>query len=104
MRNKSGQIIKENMQRGLKNKMKSSRDQLDEKTVLEAISGDTAAIMKILRIYEPYINKLSLRATVTVTEKGECIQLVDETVKKTLETSLIAAIMKFDPCKIGDSD
>lgn len=102
MRNKNGQFTKENMQRGPKNNMRSSREQLDERTVLEAISGDPTAIMKILKIYEPYINKLSLRAVVT--EKGECIQLVDETVKKTLETSLIAAIMKFDPHKIGDRD
>lgn len=63
---------------------------------MEAISGEPLALMKIVKIYEPYIDRLSLR--MVVTEDGEYKEQVDETVKKTLETSLIAAIIKFDPC------
>ncbi|WP_442862729.1 helix-turn-helix domain-containing protein [Anaerotignum lactatifermentans] len=33
------------------------------------------------------------------TEDGDYTEQIDETVKKMLETSLIAAVMKFDPCK-----
>lgn len=74
-----------------------SREKLDEQTVLEAISGEPVALMKIVKIYEPYINKLSLR--LVTTEDGDYMEQVDQTVKKMLETSLIAAVMKFDPCK-----
>lgn len=69
---------------------------MDTQTVMEAISGEPLALMKIVKIYEPYIDRLSLR--MVVTEDGEYKEQVDETVKKTLETSLIAAIIKFDPC------
>ena len=85
--------IREDTQR----KQNYSREKLDTQTVMEAISGEPLALMKIVKIYEPYINRLSLR--LMVTEDGEYKEQVDETVKKTLETSLIAAIMKFDPCK-----
>ena len=63
--------------------------------MLHAISGDPVALMQIVEIYEPYINKLSRRSTID--EHGFYSEYVDETVKRTLETSLIAAIMKFDP-------
>ena len=74
-----------------------SREKLDKQTVLKAISGEPLALMKIVEIYEPYINKLSLR--LVSTEDGDYVERVDETVKKMLETSLIAAIMKFVPRK-----
>lgn len=75
----------------------NSREKLDEQTVLKAISGEPLALMKIVEIYEPYINKLSSR--IVTTENGDYTEQIDETVKKMLETSLIAAVMKFDPCK-----
>ena len=53
---------------------------------------------EIVKAYEPYINKLSQRTYID--EKGRKRQELDGFVKKTLETSLIAAIMKFDPYKI----
>ncbi|NLK37086.1 MAG: helix-turn-helix domain-containing protein [Epulopiscium sp.] len=79
------------------NPFSRSRKKLDEQTVLKAISGEPLALMKIVEIYEPYINKLSLR--LVSTEDGDYTEQIDETVKKMLETSLIAAVMKFDPCK-----
>ena len=72
-----------------------ARSRLDTETVLHAISGDPVALMQIVEIYEPYINKLSKRSTID--ENGFYSEYVDETVKRPLETSLIAAIMKFDP-------
>ncbi|WP_278873312.1 helix-turn-helix domain-containing protein [Anaerotignum lactatifermentans] len=77
-------------------KYSNSREKLDEQTIMEAISGEPLALMRIVKIYEPYINKLSLR--MVTTEDGDYKEQIDETVKKTLETSLIAAIIKFDPC------
>ena len=42
---------------------------MDTQTVMEAISGEPLALMKIVKIYEPYIDRLSLR--MVVTEDGE---------------------------------
>lgn len=68
------------------------------KTILNAVAGEPMALMEIVKAYEPYINKLSQRTYID--EKGRKRQEVDGFVKKTLETRLIAAIMKFDPYKI----
>lgn len=76
-------------------KVFNGRKKLDEQTIFSAIAGDTLALMKIIDIYEPYINRLSIR--VTIDENGQYKEEIDETVKRTLETSLIAAIMRFDP-------
>lgn len=89
--------IREGTRKKQMNYSSKSREKLDEQTVLEAISGEPLALMKIVDIYEPYINKLSLR--IVTTDDGEYEEQVDETVKKMLETSLIAAVMKFDPCR-----
>lgn len=69
------------------------RKKLDTKTIQKAVAGEPLALMKIVDIYKPYIEKLSLR--VVIDDHGRCRQEVDETIKRTLETSLIAAIMKF---------
>lgn len=53
--------------------------------------------MEIVNIYEPYINKLSKR--ITIDEYGQYKEEVNETVKRTLTTSLISAIIKFNPYK-----
>ena len=68
------------------------------KTILNAVAGEPMALMEIVKAYEPYINKLSQRTYID--GKGRKRQEVDGFVKKTLETSLIAAIMKFDPYRI----
>ncbi len=53
--------------------------------------------MEIVDIYTPYIEKLSMR--VVIDEDGGYKEAVDEEVKRTLETCLIAAVMKFNPMK-----
>lgn len=70
---------------------------LKSKTILQAVSGDPTALMEIVDIYAPYIEKLSMR--VILDENGGYKEAVDEEVRRTLETSLIAAVMKFDPMK-----
>ena len=72
-----------------------SQQQLNTKTILLAVSGDTEALMEVVDIYQPYIEKLSMR--VVMDENGHCREMVDETVKRSLEVGLIAAIMKFHP-------
>lgn len=89
--------IREETQKKQMNYFNKSREKLDEQTVLDAISGEPLALMKIVNIYEPYINKLSLR--IVTKDNGDYEEQIDETVKKMLETSLIAAVMKFDPCR-----
>ena len=68
---------------------------LKTKTILLAVSGDTEALMEVVDTYQPYIEKLSMR--VVMDENGHCREMVDETVKRSLEVGLIAAIMKFHP-------
>ena len=68
---------------------------LKTKTILLAVSGDTEALMEVVDTYKPYIEKLSMR--VVMDENGHCREMVDETVKRSLEVGLIAAIMKFHP-------
>ena len=72
-----------------------SKQKLKTKTILLAVSGDTEALMEVVDIYQPYIEKLSMR--VVMDENGHCREMVDETVKRSLEVGLIAAIMKFHP-------
>ena len=72
-----------------------SKQKLKTKTILLAVSGDTEALMEVVDTYQPYIEKLSMR--VVMDENGHCREMVDETVKRSLEVGLIAAIMKFHP-------
>ena len=55
-----------------------SKQKLKTKTILLAVSGDTEALMEVVDIYQPYIEKLSMR--VVMDENGHC-----------------RAIMKFHP-------
>ena len=73
----------------------AAKQKLKTKTILLAVSGDTEALMEVVDIYQPYIEKLSMR--VVMDENGHCREMVDETVKRSLEVGLIAAIMKFHP-------
>lgn len=57
--------------------------------------GRYRGLMEVVDIYQPYIEKLSMR--VVMDENGHCREMVDETVKRSLEVGLIAAIMKFHP-------
>lgn len=76
---KAKRIRDEKMKRQ-ENPFSKSREKLDEQTVLKVISGEPLALMKIVEIYEPYINKLSLR--LVSTEDGDYTEQIDETVKK----------------------
>lgn len=70
---------------------------MDTQTLFKAFDGDSLALMEIVDIYRPYINKLALRPFID--DSGKKYYVVDETVKRILETTLIAAVMKFDPFK-----
>lgn len=84
-------IFMENMRKNLFGK----KQKLKTKTILLATSGDPDALMEVVDAYKPYIEKLSMR--VVIGDDGQYREAVDETVKRTLETGLIAAIMKFNP-------
>lgn len=71
------------------------KQKIDNKTILLAASGDTEALMEVVDAYKPYIEKLSMRGVIDA--DGQYHEAVDETVKRTIETGLIAAIMKFNP-------
>ena len=81
----------------IREKYFGSNPKLKSKTILQAVSGDPIALMEIVDIYTPYIEKLSMR--VVIDETGGYKEVVDEEVRRTLETCLIAAVMKFNPMK-----
>lgn len=90
-RGKSRNKYMENMRNGILGKGKK----IDEKTILLVVSGDTIALMQVVDAYQPYIKKLAKRKAID--EDGNTIEYVDETVKRTLEITLIASVMKFNP-------
>lgn len=90
-RGKSRNKYMENMRNGIFGKGKK----IDEKTILLVVSGDTIALMQVVDAYQPYIKKLAKRKTID--KDGNTIEYVDETVKRTLEITLIASVMKFNP-------
>lgn len=51
--------------------------------------------MQVVDAYQPYIKKLAKRKAID--KDGKTIEYVDETVKRTLEITLIASVMKFNP-------
>lgn len=58
-----------------------------------AVGGDSESINKIIDHYSGYINKLS---TKDVKDKdGNCYKMVDEHIKRSLETKLIMSILKY---------
>lgn len=90
-RGKSRNKYMENMRNGILGKGKK----IDEKTILLVVSGDTIALMQVVDAYQPYIKKLAKRKAID--KDGNTIEYVDETVKRTLEITLIASVMKFNP-------
>ncbi len=79
----------------LRNNVFGRKQKIDNKIILLAASGDTEALMEVVDAYKPYIEKLSMRGVIDA--DGQYHEAVDETVKRTIETGLIAAIMKFNP-------
>ena len=58
-----------------------------------ALEGDIQAINKVLKHYEGYIAKLSIRKMYD--EYGSVHYYVDETLRRRLETKLIKTILEF---------
>ena len=90
-RNKRKTTFMENMRKSILGK----KQKLKTKTILRATTGDPEALMEVVDAYQPYIEKLSMR--MVIDKDGQYKEVIDETVKRTLETSLIAAVMKFNP-------
>jgi len=64
-------------------------------SVIEAASGgNVEAINQVLKHYEGYIVKLSTRQLYD--EKGKSYRVVDNEMRRTLETRLITKIISFD--------
>jgi hypothetical protein len=59
-----------------------------------AASGDVDAINKVLKHYEGYITVLSTRRMYD--EDGNPHYVVDEEMRRTLETRLIVKVLQFD--------
>ena len=93
MRNRknTNDMLMENMRKSIFGK----KQKIKTKTILLAASGDTEALMEVVDAYKPYIEKLSMRGVID--SDGNYKEVVDETVKRTIETGLIASIMKFNP-------
>ena len=59
-----------------------------------AASGDVEAINKVLKHYEGYIIVLSTRRLYD--EDGRAYYIIDNEIRRTLETKLITKILQFD--------
>ncbi|WP_066186211.1 MULTISPECIES: helix-turn-helix domain-containing protein [Gracilibacillus] len=64
------------------------------KPYLKATKGEVEAINAVLKHYEPYINKLSLR--LVQDDFGASQMVVDDYTRRRLETKLITAILRFE--------
>ena len=61
--------------------------------IIAAVSGDVDAINAILKNYEGYITRLSTRKLYD--EGGKAHNIVDEDIRRRLETKLITKILQF---------
>lgn len=67
---------------------------LPRATIQAATQGDPDAIAAVLRHYEGYIAKLSLRHLYDA--QGNAYLCVDETLRRRLEIKLITGLLTFD--------
>jgi len=67
---------------------------LPYRVIETAASGDVDAINQVLKHYEGYIIALSARRLYD--EDGKTYIVVDEDIRRTLETKLITKILQFD--------
>ena len=73
--------------------MKKTNNLLPFDVIREAASGDTIAIEQVINHYSGYIAKLSMR---TVYDgNGNQHNIVDEDIRRRLETKLTSAILQF---------
>ena len=66
---------------------------LPYETIRVASRGNTEAVCAVLRHYEGYIARLSMRRLYD--EHGKAYLCVDETMRRRLEVKLIAGILSF---------
>ena len=78
-----------------KNKQTEERNLLPFHIIKAAAEGDVEAIHAVLAHYEGYIAKLSTRKMYD--EFGQVHYCVDETLRRRLETKLIAKTLAFRP-------
>ena len=78
-----------------KNKRKEEKHLLPFHIIKAALEGDAEAIQAVLKHYESYIAKLSTRKMYD--EFGQAHYCVDETLRRRLETKLIAKTLAFNP-------
>lgn len=78
-----------------KNKHKEEKHLLPFHIIKAASEGDAEAIQAVLKHYESYIAKLSTRKMYD--EFGQAHYCVDETLRRRLETKLIAKTLAFNP-------
>ena len=78
-----------------KNKQTKERNLLPFHIIKAASEGDVEAIHAVLAHYEGYIAKLSTRKMYD--EFGQVHYCVDETLRRRLETKLIAKTLAFRP-------
>lgn len=78
-----------------KNKRKEEKHLLPFHIIKAASEGDAEAIQAVLKHYESYIAKLFTRKMYD--EFGQAHYCVDETLRRRLETKLIAKTLAFNP-------
>ena len=78
-----------------KNKRKEEKHLLPFHIIKAASEGDAEAIQAVLKHYEGYIARLSTRKMCD--EFGQIHYCVDETLRRRLETKLIAKTLAFNP-------
>ena len=77
-----------------RNSTHKHRNLLPFQVIQTAASGDVSAINQVLKHYEGYIIALSTKRLYD--EKGQPHMIVDNEMRRTLETNLIVRIMQFD--------
>ncbi|EAC7182305.1 helix-turn-helix domain-containing protein [Listeria monocytogenes] len=73
--------------------MKSKKEMLSFSVIVLAIQGDVSAMNKVLKHFEPYVNKLSQKTLFD--GLGNSYIYVEPEIKRILETKLITAILNF---------
>ena len=81
-------------------KQTEKRSLLPFHIIKAASEGDAEAIQAVLKHYESYIAKLSTRKMYD--EFGQAHYCVDETLRRRLETKLIAKTLAFNPVPYKD--
>lgn len=74
--------------------MNKQKELLTFRIIAAASNGDVDAINAVLKYYEGYIMSLSLRRVYD--EDGKGYTIVDEGIRRRLETKLITKILEFN--------